>query len=110
MAIEFRKDPLEDHKRHLCVVKGNYLEDKMKVESFCLDFSSGFHFKIMPDDGKPFESLVLEQEERENIDENIYNYVELHDQVKAAVYFEKSQPTISRAVKRHKDVLLKRKE
>ena len=28
----------------------------------------------------------------------------------AAEYFEKSQPTISRAVKRHKDVLLKRKE
>jgi|TARA_B110000495_G_C22962262_1_gene564125 archaellum biogenesis ATPase FlaH len=113
VAIEFRKDPLEDYKRHLCVVKGNYLEDKMKVESFCLDFSSGFHFKIMPDDGKPFESLVLEPEERENIDENIYNYVEIKKtgtQEEAAEYFEKSQSTISRAVTRHKDVLLKRKE
>ena len=67
----------------------------------------------MPDDGKPFESLVLEPEERENIDENIYNYVEIKKtgtQEEAAEYFEKSQSTISRAVKRHKDVLLKRKE
>ena len=31
-------------------------------------------------------------------------------QQKAAEYFEKSQPTISRAIKRHKDVLLKRKQ
>ena len=113
IAIEFRKDPLESHKRHLCVVKGNYLEDKMKENSFCLDFSSGFHFKFLKDDGKPFESLVLEPEERENIDENIYNWVEVDKkgtQEEAALHFEKSQPTIHRAIKRHKDVLLKRKQ
>ena len=110
VAIEFRKDPLEQEKRHLCVVKGNYLEDEFKINSFCLDFSSGFHFELLPNDGKPFESLVLQQDERENIDENIYNYVQEHNQEAAASYFEKSQPTISRAVKRHKDVLLKRKE
>ena len=110
IAIEFRKDPLESHKRHLCVVKGNYLKDDMKVDSFCLDFSSGFHFKFLKDDGKPFESLVLEPEEREIIDENIYNYVEAHSQKEAEVYFEKSQPTISRACKRHKETLLRRKE
>ena len=113
IAIEFRKDPLESHKRHLCVVKGNYLKDDMKEDSFCLDFSSGFHFKFLKDDGKPFESLVLEPEERENIDENIYNWVEVDKkgtQEEAALHFEKSQPTIHRAIKRHKDVLLKRKQ
>ena len=113
IAMEFRKDPLESHKRHLCVVKGNYLEDKMKENSFCLDFTSGFHFELLKEHSKPFESLVLEPEERENIDENIYNYVEIKKtgtQEEAAEYFEKSQSTISRAVTRHKDVLLKRKE
>ena len=114
IAIEFRKDPLESHKRHLCVVKGNYLKDDMKEDSFCLDFSSGFHFKFLGKEySKPFESLVLEPEERENIDENIYNYVEVDKtgtQEKAALHFDKSQTTICRAIKRHKEVLLKRKK
>ena len=112
VAIEFRKDPLESNKRHLCVVKGNYLKDEIKENSYCLNFESGFHFERLPDDGKPFESLVLEPEERENIDENIYNYVHLpkNNQEVAAIHFEKSQSTIHRAVKRHKEVLLKRKK
>ncbi len=38
-VIELRKDFNEDGKRHLCIVKGNYLPDSFKSSSFCLSFN-----------------------------------------------------------------------
>ena len=43
--MELRPDPDQHDLRHLCVVKGNYLSDEYKHDSFVLRFSPGLNFE-----------------------------------------------------------------
>lgn len=101
LAIEFRNDPLDQHKRHLCVVKGNYLKDSMKVSSTCLSFKSGFHFDKLDKEGVEFESLAISADEKIIADENMYIDAKASTQDATAEKYGVDQSTVSRAIKRH---------
>jgi hypothetical protein len=45
LMMELRPDPDQHDLRHLCVVKGNYLSDEYKHDSFVLRFSPGLNFE-----------------------------------------------------------------
>jgi RecA-family ATPase len=44
LVIELRTDHNEADKRHLCIVKGNYLPKEFKTESFVLEFNENLMF------------------------------------------------------------------
>ena len=110
LAIEFRNDPLDKELRHLCIVKGNYIQDDLKMDSVCLNFSSGFHFKPEANGNKPFEILAVSSEEKAQADENIYEYAQNNSQVETAEHFGVAQSSVSRAIKRHEQRKLYNKE
>jgi RecA-family ATPase len=45
LVIELRTDQNEPDKRHLCIVKGNYLPKEFKTESFVLSFNDNLIFE-----------------------------------------------------------------
>lgn len=57
--IEIRKDPNRDEIRHMCIVKGNYLTESFKNQSYKLQFESDMTFSPTFE-RTPFECLVLE--------------------------------------------------
>lgn len=59
LVMELRKDHTDLFKRHLCLVKGNYLPESMKQESFVLHFNQNL---IFSDTGErvPFEELTID--------------------------------------------------
>lgn len=56
LVIELRNDFLHPDKRHLCIVKGNYLPKEYKTESFVMLFNENLQF-TMTDERVPFENL-----------------------------------------------------
>lgn len=56
LLIELRRDHYEHSTRHLCIVKGNYLPDEYKTQSYVLRFTD-FVFE-QTGDRTPFEHLV----------------------------------------------------
>lgn len=50
------RDPLEDHIRHFCLVKGNYLSDEYKSKSYVLKFNEDLTFDYT-NDRVPLEDL-----------------------------------------------------
>lgn len=63
LVIELRKDYKDASRRHLCIVKGNYVRDKDKGESYVLAFDEkmrysrlnervAFHLLVKPDSRK----------------------------------------------------------
>ena len=56
LVIELRADRSDPKKRHLCIVKGNYLSQKYKQESYVLLFDEFQQF-TMTDQRVPFENL-----------------------------------------------------
>ncbi len=56
LVIELRTDKVEPQKKHLCIVKGNYLPKEYKTESFVMEFNENLMFK-MTDERIPFEEL-----------------------------------------------------
>ena len=58
LVMELRKDAVQPQYRHLCIVKGNYLPQKMKSESFVLQFSEDDFNFTNTGDRTPFEMLV----------------------------------------------------
>jgi RecA-family ATPase len=56
LVIELRADANEQSKRHLCIVKANYLPHEYKTESFVLLFNDHLQF-TMTDERKPFDEL-----------------------------------------------------
>ncbi len=44
-VFELRNDLADDTKKHLCIVKGNYLSSEYKKESYVLDFSENLVFQ-----------------------------------------------------------------
>ena len=58
LVIELRSDPMHPYKRHLCIVKGNYLPATYKRESYVLEFDeAAFTFSHLGE-RVPFELLV----------------------------------------------------
>ena len=56
MVVELRNDLTYPEKRHLCIVKGNYLPPEYKTESFVMLFDENLQF-IMTDERVLFENL-----------------------------------------------------
>jgi len=46
LAIEFRKDKSNANKRHICIVKGNYLTEDYKTKSFVLTFNEDMTYSL----------------------------------------------------------------
>ena len=45
LVMELRPDPEQNDIRHLCLVKGNYLAEEYKHDSFMLRFTPGLNFE-----------------------------------------------------------------
>lgn len=58
LVIELRADPIIAEKRHLCIVKGNYLPASYKRESFVLNFIADQFRFANTDERTPFEMLA----------------------------------------------------
>jgi RecA-family ATPase len=94
LVIELRNDQIEPTKRHLCIVKGNYLPREYKTESFVLDFNENMLFR-MTDERRLFEELradnkVEVKEIVRAMKENGKTQVEIASELKI------SQATVSR--------------
>lgn len=57
LVIELRKDNSTPSKRHLCIVKGNYITEEFKKESYVLEFTEKMIF-IKTAERKPFSTLL----------------------------------------------------
>ena len=64
LMMELRRDPLHPDLRHLCIVKGNYLTEEYKHDSFVLRFMPDLTFEATGD-RVPFEMLKERDVERE---------------------------------------------
>ncbi len=93
-VIELRLDSIDAKKRHLCIVKGNYLPREYKTESFVLSLDDNLIFS-MTDERRPFEELKAS--DKSELKEKIRG---LHDEGKTQKEISAttgiSQPTISR--------------
>jgi RecA-family ATPase len=81
LVMELRKDQFNPDYRHLCVVKGNYLPEEFKNESFLLEFDEHMLFHNRHE-RIPFEDLVQydSSERKYNKDENLTKTKELLEQ------------------------------
>ena len=104
LVIEIRKDNHNPAYRHLCIVKGNYLSEEYKNESFVLEFDEQMLFHNMHD-RVPFENLVqIEPSERRNHkEENMHRMKQLleqgYNQTQIAEELGLNKATISRYMK-----------
>lgn len=104
LVMELRKDSINPSRRHLCVVKGNYLPEEFKNESFVLDFDEHMLFHNR-NERIPFEDLVQhESSERSNTkDQNLKQTKELlnegFNQSQIAEALGVNKATISRYMK-----------
>jgi RecA-family ATPase len=57
LVIELRIDHFDASKRHMCIVKGNYLPKEYKTESYVLEFDDNLQFS-KTDERRLFEDLV----------------------------------------------------
>lgn len=64
LMMELRPDPERHDIRHLCIVKGNYLSDDYKHDSFVLRFTSGLNFEATGE-RVPF-GLIRERSDEED--------------------------------------------
>ncbi|MEE1148690.1 MAG: AAA family ATPase, partial [Alistipes sp.] len=64
LMMKLRRDPLHPDLRHLCIVKGNYLTEEYKHDSFVLRFMPDLTFEATGD-RVPFEMLKERDVERE---------------------------------------------
>lgn len=63
LVIELRADQMDPRKRHLCIVKGNYLPGRYKKESYVLDFDEANFSFSNSGDRTPFELLVKQPDD-----------------------------------------------
>lgn len=57
LVIELRNDPIDPSLRHLCVVKGNYLPQEYKDQSYEIEFRDDLTFEVTGR-RKPFDELT----------------------------------------------------
>jgi hypothetical protein len=81
LLIELRRDHKDDTVRHLCIVKGNYLPDDFKTESYVLRFVN-FQFE-QTGQRVPFEQLAAPQEDKATDKEKYEIAVSLQQQGKS---------------------------
>ena len=67
-SIEFRKDPEDLMKRHLCIVKANHLSEELKQDSIEIEFDHGNFNKT---GSKQFDMLVISKDEKEALQNNV---------------------------------------
>jgi RecA-family ATPase len=97
LVIELRADQFQPDKRHLCIVKANYLPKEYKNESYVLFFDNNFQFS-MTDDRVLFEELKAEN--KTEIKEMVKNMKEDgKTQEEIASQLKISQSTVSRYLK-----------
>jgi hypothetical protein len=65
IMMELRPDPERHNIRHLCIVKGNYLSDEYKHDSFVLRFTEGLNFEATGE-RVPFACLKEHNEEMDD--------------------------------------------
>lgn len=82
LVIELRADNTEPSKRHLCIVKGNYLPKEYKTESFVLLFNENLQFS-MTNEKRLFEELKSD------------NKIDIKEKVKAMKEGGKTQTEIA---------------
>ena len=86
LVIELRVDNIEHKKRHLCIVKGNYLPKEYKTESYVLIFNDKLQF-LMTDERRLFDELKTD------------NKVDIKEVVKKMKKGGKTQKEIARKLK-----------
>lgn len=65
LVLELRADLMEPSKKHLCIVKGNYLPSNFKKESYVLDFEESQLLFTNTEQRTPFEFLAKKDETSE---------------------------------------------
>lgn len=94
LVIELRVDLVNPNKRHLCIVKGNYLSAKHKKESYVLNFDEETFTYSNTGERTPFELLVKKQPENhekakyfeaKSLKERGYNYEQIAERIGYAV-------------------------
>lgn len=106
LLIELRNDQMDPQKRHLCIVKGNYLPREYKQESFELHFSDNMTFSNTG--GRTsFEYLKkIDERKREELDEKAEQILEMKDkgmkleEIAVAMGY-RSKGSISKILKRY---------
>ena len=97
MVIELRSDDHEPDKRHLCIVKGNYLPQEFKTESYVLKFDENLQFSNTG--GRVLFQDLKNDGDKVDLKEQIKRlYDEGKTQKEIAVELKISQPTVSRAL------------
>lgn len=93
-VFELRTDSLEPIKRHLCIVKANYLPKEYKTESYVLIFDDNLQFSITSErrlfDELKMDSKVIVKEQVKNLHGEGYTQIEIANKLKI------SQTSVSR--------------
>ena len=96
-VFELRLDPLDANKRHLCIVKANYLPREYKTESFVLLFDEYLLF-TMTDERVPFEEL--KSSNKNELKDKVHNmHKKGMTQIEISKELKISQPTVCRYLK-----------
>lgn len=107
LMMELRKDLEDPHKRHLCIVKGNYLPAEYKHSSYVLHFSDNLNYTATSE-RVPFEQLRECNEELDAQKELLRAIWRLHregkKQKQIASEVGVSQSSVSRAISKIKDM------
>ena len=98
-SIEFRKDPEDIDKRHVCIVKANHLKEELKQDSIEVKFNHGF-FKVSG--SKQFDMLVITDEEKSRLMEKIVVLNATKTQAVIAEELGINQSQVSRYLKKAK--------
>lgn len=106
IVFELRSDLADDRKKHLCIVKGNYLPGEMKRDSFVLNFSDNLVFSNTGDRCK-FDLLVKNDDGgKRDRDSKVMEMVKAgytYDQIMQATGL-KSKGSISKIIQKERDV------
>lgn len=89
LVIEFRLDKYETTKRHLCIVKGNYLSSDFKDRSFVLRMDENFSF-TNTGERVPFSELAGDEKSQN---------IELQNEIRKLRDLGKTQAQIAAALK-----------
>jgi archaellum biogenesis ATPase FlaH len=106
ILLELRNDLVDDRKKHLCIVKGNYLPGEMKRDSFVLNFSDNLVFSNTGDRCR-FDLLVKNEDGgKQDRDNKVMEMVKAgytYDQIRQATGL-KSKGSISKIIQKERDV------
>ena len=67
LVCEMRPDLVDDHRRHLCFIKGNYLAPEYKIESYVLELDPNTLYFKNTGERELFENLRIEVKKKEDL-------------------------------------------